>query len=234
MADADRPLELVASFFTLTGAGFAEPPRHGFVERCRAAAGRRVHRDRDARRRPAPHRRRPGSTSPACGPCWPRPGCGWSRSSSSAAGRSTGPTPGWSRRIEAVADAFGGRHVSAGEFRARPRPAGLDLDAAAAAAAARWPPGWTGAGCWSRWRRSRGRRCPRPATAVELLRRADAPQRRADDRRLALLQRRRPARSCSPACPPGAVAAVQLNDGPLVHDDFLRHARARAQAARRG
>jgi sugar phosphate isomerase/epimerase len=28
-------------------------------------------------------------------------------------------------------------------------------------------------------------------------------------------------------CPAGTVAAVQLNDGPLVHADFLRHARAR-------
>jgi sugar phosphate isomerase/epimerase len=29
---------LVASFFTLSGSGFAEPPRTGFVERCHAAA----------------------------------------------------------------------------------------------------------------------------------------------------------------------------------------------------
>ena len=28
---------LVASFFTLTGAGFGEPPRHGFAQRCAAA-----------------------------------------------------------------------------------------------------------------------------------------------------------------------------------------------------
>jgi hypothetical protein len=31
-------LDLVASFFTLSAAGFAESPRHGFVERCTAAA----------------------------------------------------------------------------------------------------------------------------------------------------------------------------------------------------
>ena len=30
--------ELVASFFTLSGAGFGEPPRNGFIERCEAAA----------------------------------------------------------------------------------------------------------------------------------------------------------------------------------------------------
>ncbi len=35
---ADPPYELVASYFTLTGAGFAEAPRHSFTDRCRAAA----------------------------------------------------------------------------------------------------------------------------------------------------------------------------------------------------
>src|SRR6476661_3932990 len=30
--------QLVASFFTLSGAGFAEPPRNGFEQRCVAAA----------------------------------------------------------------------------------------------------------------------------------------------------------------------------------------------------
>ena len=29
---------LVASFFTLSGAGFVEPPRNSFIERCEAAA----------------------------------------------------------------------------------------------------------------------------------------------------------------------------------------------------
>src|SRR3954453_5785039 len=34
----DEPFPgLVASFFTLSGAGFAEPPRNTFVERCEAA-----------------------------------------------------------------------------------------------------------------------------------------------------------------------------------------------------
>lgn len=30
--------DLVASFFTLSGAGFGEPPRHSFEQRCEAAA----------------------------------------------------------------------------------------------------------------------------------------------------------------------------------------------------
>ena len=34
---ADFP-GLVASFFTLSGAGFADPPRNTFIERCEAAA----------------------------------------------------------------------------------------------------------------------------------------------------------------------------------------------------
>jgi sugar phosphate isomerase/epimerase len=38
VADARAGHELVASFFTLTGAGFGEEPRHSFTERCRAAA----------------------------------------------------------------------------------------------------------------------------------------------------------------------------------------------------
>ena len=36
MAEADRPHDLVASFFTLAGSGFVDPPRHGFAQRCRA------------------------------------------------------------------------------------------------------------------------------------------------------------------------------------------------------
>ena len=37
VADVQLP-DLVASFFTLSGAGFGEPPRNSFVERCEAAA----------------------------------------------------------------------------------------------------------------------------------------------------------------------------------------------------
>lgn len=41
MAEPGGPREhpgLVASFFTLSGAGFADPPRNTFIERCEAAA----------------------------------------------------------------------------------------------------------------------------------------------------------------------------------------------------
>src|SRR3712207_4804149 len=55
VADAAGGFELVASFFTLTGAGFGEEPRYAFAERCRAAAaagftGIGVHVDDLARR----------------------------------------------------------------------------------------------------------------------------------------------------------------------------------------
>jgi sugar phosphate isomerase/epimerase len=38
VAEPDPGPEFVAGFFTLTGAGFGEPPRHGFPARCEAAA----------------------------------------------------------------------------------------------------------------------------------------------------------------------------------------------------
>jgi sugar phosphate isomerase/epimerase len=38
VADTRGGHALVASFFTLSGAGFGEAPRHSFVERCRAAS----------------------------------------------------------------------------------------------------------------------------------------------------------------------------------------------------
>jgi len=122
--------ELVASFFTLTGAGFGEEPRHSFAQRCRAAAaagftGIGLHAD-DLPRTIA---------------------SGLDVAGMQAVLADTGLRVveieflgGWAldpdpaeleelvRRIEAVADAFGGRHVSAGEFRAG---AALDLDAAA-------------------------------------------------------------------------------------------------------
>ena len=130
MADARGGYDLVASFFTLSGTGFGEAPRHSFMERCRAAAaagftGIGLHVD------DLPALSPPASTSQACRRCSPTPACAWSRSSSWAAGRSTIDPAELERtvgRIEAVADAFGGRHVSAGEFRG---DTDLDLDAAA-------------------------------------------------------------------------------------------------------
>jgi hypothetical protein len=131
VADASRGHDLVASFFTRTGAGFGEEPRHSFAQRCRAAAaagftGIGLHAD-DLPRTIA---------------------SGLDVAGMQAVPADTGLRVveieflgGWAldadpaeledlvRRIEAVADAFGGRHVSAGEFRGG---AELDLDTAAA------------------------------------------------------------------------------------------------------
>jgi sugar phosphate isomerase/epimerase len=202
---------LVASFFTLTGSGFAEPPRHGFAQRCRAAsdagfAGIGLHTGDPARTDVDGMRAVLADTGlelveiEFLG--------GWALDVDEPALEASVTA------IEAVAGAFGGRHVSAGEFRG----GRLDLDAAAerlAALAARLAPLLLAVEPfpWSA--------LPDAGTAVELLRRAGAPNAGlmvdvwhfwnggAD---LDLLT--------------GPPAAVQLNDGPLVHEDFLRHARA--------
>ncbi len=122
-----------------------------------------------------------------------------------------------STAIEAAADAFGGRHVSAGEFRA---DAALDLHVAAArlrTLAARL----AGRGLLVAVEAFPWSALPDPATAGELLRRAAAPM---------------PACSSmsgtsqhgggNPEQLTGPVVAVQLNDGPRVSGDYLTHARA--------
>ena len=223
MAEADRPHGLVASFFTLAGSGFVDPPRHGFAQRCRAAAdagfiGIGLHAG-DLPRTVAGGLDVDGMRA-VLAECGLRVVeieflGGWAVD---------GPDDGLVAGIEAVADAFGGRHVSAGEFRPAP-DGGLDLDAAAArlaALAARL--GRRGllvaleAFPWSA--------LPDPGTALELLRRAGAGNAGLmidvwhfynGGARPELLA----------GCPAGTVAAVQLNDGPLVHTDFLRHARVR-------
>ena len=119
--------ELVASFFTLSGAGFGEPPRNGFIERCEAAAaagfsGIGMHAD----------------DLPRTAGCRAQTGemqavlringldvveieflGGWAVPTASPAPRVVC----WHRLagIEVVASGFGGRHVSAGEFRGPPR-----------------------------------------------------------------------------------------------------------------
>jgi sugar phosphate isomerase/epimerase len=213
---------LVASFFTLSGSGFAQPPRNGFAERCRAAAdggfaGIGLHAGDLAR----------------------TVASGLDADGMRVVLADTGLElveieflSGWAfdvdvpeldatvTAIEETADAFGGRHVSTGELRGGT----LDLDAAAtrlgALATRLGERGLTlalEAFPWSA--------LPDADTAVELLCRAGAPNAGlmvdvwhfwnggAHPRLLADL-------------PAGGVAAVQLNDGPLVHDDFLRHARA--------
>lgn len=215
MADPD----LVASFFTLTGSGFGEAPRHPFARRGRAAAeagftGVGLHAD------DLPRTVAAGLDVEGMRAVLAENGLrvmeieflgGWALD---GGGDPAG--------IEAVADAFGGRHVSAGEFRG---DGTLDLDAAAARLAA-----------LARRLAARGLRVavepfpwsvlPDVGTAVELLERAGSPDAGLmidvwhffnGGARPELLDR----------LPAGVVAAVQLNDGPLVHEDFLRHARAR-------
>jgi sugar phosphate isomerase/epimerase len=214
--------ELVASFFTLSGAGFGEPPRHTFEQRCEAAAaagfsGIGLHADDLARTAAA------GLDAAQMRAVLAGTGVrlveieflgGWALDVDPAALAAT--TAG----IEAVADALGGRHVSAGEF----RPGWLDLDEAAGRLA----------GLAERLA-ERGLRIaleafpwsalPDVDTAVELLRRAGSShaglmvdvwhffngggELDAFDR-----------------LPGAGVVAVQLNDGPRVHSDFLQHARA--------
>jgi sugar phosphate isomerase/epimerase len=120
-------------------------------------------------------------------------------------------------RIEAVADAFGGRHVSAGEFRGA---TGLDLDAAA-----------TRLDVLARRLARRGLQVavegfPWSALAgttvvPELVRRAEAPNVGQLIDVWHFFNN-----GGTPDVVKGPIAAVQLNDGPRVHEDYLRHARA--------
>lgn len=219
MADAADGYELVASFFTLTGAGFGEEPRYSFEQRCMAAAaagfaGIGLHADDLSRTGAA------GLDVSEMQAVLADSGLrvveieflgGWALDGDSAALERTVD------RIEAVADAFGGRHVSTGEFRG---DAPLDLDVAAGRldelavrlgrrglelAVEAFP--WSALGG--------------PTTVHELLRRVQAPNvgemidvwhffNNGGD----------------PEALGGPIAAVQLNDGPRVHEDFLVHARA--------
>jgi len=217
--DAPDGFELVASFFTLTGAGFGEEPRHPFVERCRAAAaagftGIGLHAD------DLPRTIATGLDVDGMRAVLAETGLrvveieflgGWALDADpSELDTIVG-------RIESVADAFGGRHVSTGEFRG---DAPLDLDVAArrldmladrlgrrglqlAVEAFPWS-ALAGVG-----------------TVPELLRRVQAPNvgqmidvwhffNNGGD----------------PKALTGPIAAVQLNDGPRVHDNYLTHARA--------
>ena len=220
MADASDSFELVASFFTLTGAGFGEEPRYPFPERCRAAAaagfsGIGLHAD-DPRRAVA---------------------SGLGVAGMRAALAETGLRVveieflgGWApvdadpteledtvRRVEAVADAFGGRHVTAGEFRG---DAPLDLDVAAArldtvvrrlarrglqVAVETFP-----------WSVLAG-----PTVVPQLLRRTQAPNLGQMIDVWHFFNN-----GGDPDTLTGPIAAVQLNDGPRVHGDYLLHARA--------
>jgi sugar phosphate isomerase/epimerase len=214
--------DLVASFFTLSGAGFGEPPRHAFEQRCEAAAaagftGIGLHVD-DLARTAASGLDAAGMRNVLAGAGLRLVEIeflgGWALDVDQAALAAT------TAAVEAVADALGGRHVSAGEF----RTGRLDLDAAAARLA----------GLAERLA-ERGLRValeafpwsalPDVDTAVELLRRAGSAhaglmvdvwhffngggELDAFDR-----------------LPGAGIVAVQLNDGSRVTTDFLQHARA--------
>jgi sugar phosphate isomerase/epimerase len=214
--------ELVASFFTLSGAGFGEPPRHSFPERCEAAAkagfaGIGLHVDDLDRTRES------GLDDAGMRAVLDGTGLrlveieflgGWALDVDEKALAAT--TAG----VETVADALGGRHVSAGEF----RPGRLDPDAAAARLAGlaerlaeRGLQVALEAFPWSA--------LPDVDTAVDLLRRAGSPHAGLmidvwhffnGGAQLDVLD----------DLPGAGVVAVQLNDGARVHADFLRHARA--------
>ena len=222
---------MVASFFTLAGAGFAEPPRNSFIERCEAAAaagftGIGLHCD------DLPRTIAAGVDATEMQAVLRNNGlelveieflAGWAFSP----GQSGGISPTLAG-IEAVADALGGRQVSAGEFSGDML---LDteevLDSAAKALRANadrlaergllvalesFP--------WSALTNTR--------IAIDLLRRAQAPNAGLlidvwhfynggghPDQLVDL--------------PAAGITGFQLNDGPLVHENFQRHARAERQ-----
>jgi sugar phosphate isomerase/epimerase len=222
---------LIASFYTLSGAGFAEPPRNSFVERCEAAAaagfsGIGLHCEDLVRTIAA------GTGVPEMRAVLRNNGLalveieflsGWAFS----AAQSGGISPSLAC-IEAVADALGGRQVSAGEFGGDvPLDTEEALDGAAKAlrvnadrlgergllvALESFP--------WSALANTR--------IAIDLLRRADAPN-------AGLLidvwhfynSGGHPDQLAD--LPAAGITGFQLNDGPLVHENFRDHARNQRQ-----
>ena len=227
VADVQLP-DLVASFFTLSGAGFGEPPRNSFVERCEAAAaagfaGIGLHAE------DLPRTVAGGTDIGEMQSVLRINGMqlveieflgGWALPPVEGAPPATS-----ARGIEAVAQVLGGRHVSAGEFRG---DVSLDTDGAmdAAAAALRTSADRLAAhGLLVAVEAFPWSAISTVGRATELVRRSGAPNAGlmidvwhfynsgAD---LEALQ----------DLPGAGVAAVQLNDGQRVRDDFLRHARA--------
>jgi sugar phosphate isomerase/epimerase len=225
VGDGARPPdgpELVASFFTLSGAGFGEPPRHAFEQRCEAAAaagftGIGLHVD-DLARTVATGLDADGMRAVLAGTD-PRLVeieflGGWALDVDDKALEAT--TGG----IEAVADALGGRHVSAGEF----RPGRLDPDAAAARLAG-LAERLAGRGLRVALEAFPWSALPDVGTAVELLRRA-----RSAHAGLMVdvwhFFNGGGGLDAFDGLPGAGVVAVQLNDGPRVHTDFLQYARS--------
>ena len=220
--------DLVASFFTLAGAGFGEPPRNTFIERCEAAAeagftGIGLHAD------DLPRTIAAGVDVPQMQAVLRNNGLalveieflgGWA----SGSGQNGGISPDLAA-IEEVADALGGRQVSAGEF-----SSGLALDdedlldqvakalrvnadrlAAKGLLVAVEAFPWSALG--------------NIAIAIDVLRRAGAAN-------AGLLIDVWHFFNCGGHpdqlvdLPAAGITGFQLNDGPLVHENFLHHARA--------
>lgn len=215
---ADRP-ELVASHFTLTGSGFGEPPRHSFVDRCRAAAaagfsGIGLHVDDLAT-----------TSAQGLSPADLRAVLadnglrvveleflgGWA-----AVDHDPTALEGTLDRIEAAADAFGGRHVSTGEFRGDTTLDPAAADRLRSIARRLGERDLTLAVEAFPWSVLQG-----PGTVPDLIDRAGAPN-------VGLLVDvwHFWNNGGDPSTLTGPIAAVQLNDGLRVHGDYLRHARA--------
>lgn len=220
--------QLVASFFTLSGAGFGEPPRNSFVERCEAAAaagfaGIGLHAD------DLPRTLADGVDIAEMQAVLRTNGLdlveieflgGWAVGSGDRGGLSPDLAG-----IEAVADALGGRQVSAGELRgdvrldtegrlqAAARAFRINADRLAArgllVALEAFP--WSAVG--------------NIAMAIELVRDAGAAN-------AGLLIDVWHFYNCGGRpdqlvdLPAAGITGFQLNDGPLVQRDFLQHARA--------
>jgi sugar phosphate isomerase/epimerase len=222
---------LVASFFTLSGASFVEPPRNTFIERCEAAAaagftGIGLHVD------DLPRTIAAGVDVPEMRAVLRANGLalveieflgGWALTG----GRDGGLSPALAG-IEAVADELGGRQVSAGEFSG---DALLDSDAAlddAAEALRANADRLAERGLLVALESFPWSAITNTGIAIDLLRRAAAPN-------AGLLidvwhfynGGGRPDQLVD--LPTAGIAGFQLNDGPLVHDDFRRHARAQRQ-----
>lgn len=215
--------DLVASFFTLSGAGFGEPARTPFAERCRAAAaagftGIGLHVDEFDRLQAA------GVGAAEVEAILAANGLrlveieflsGWAVEPDPAAVAAT------EQRLYRLADLFGGHHVSTGEF--GPPAAAFDLERAAERLAG-----------LARRAGEHGLRLALEAfpwsaigdvrTALRLLDLAGAPN-------AGLMIDVWHFFNCGAVIDelrglsPGRIAALQLNDGPLVHGDFLWNAR---------
>jgi sugar phosphate isomerase/epimerase len=224
-------VSLVASFFTLSGAGFVEPPRNSFIERCEAAAaagfaGIGLHFDDLARTIAA------GVDVTEMQAVLRNNGltlveieflAGWAFDSGLNGGIS--PTL---AGIEAVADALGGRQVSAGEFSG---DTSLDTEEARSAAAKALRANadrLADHGLLVALESFPWSAISNTGIAIDLLRRAEAPNAGLlidvwhfynggghPDQLVDL--------------PTAGITGFQLNDGPLVHDNFQHHARAHRQ-----